>query len=246
VCAVVPAAGRGSRLGHDRPKVLVPVDAGVTVWDLLRAQLAPHVDRLHVVLSPAGAPLFPAAPAADPPVSVSVQPAPTGMGDAIFGCASAWASYDAILVVWGDQVHVSGATVAAVLRAHAAGPGVTIPFVRPPDPYVEYRFAGGRLDRVLQSREGDRCAPGGLADVGVFCLSTAGLVEAWAAYGAGATAGAATGEVNFLPFLPYLSAAGWAVRPVEVADPDEARGINTPADLEFARTRLRTRLRARR
>lgn len=246
VCAVVPAAGRGSRLGLDLPKILVPVDAGVTVWDMLRAQLAPHVDRLHVVVSPAGEPAFAAAVAggpADPPVSVSVQPVPTGMGDAILGCWPHWILDDTVLVVWGDQVHVSGATVAEVLRVHAAGTGprCTIPLVRQPEPYVEYRFdAGGRLAEVLQSREGDACAPGGLADVGVFCLSTDGLLPAWRDYVAGRPAGGVTGEVNFLPFLPYLSrTAGWAVRPVEVTDPDEARGVNTPADLEFARARLR-------
>lgn len=248
VCAVVPAAGRGSRLGLDLPKILVPVDDGVTIWDMLRAQLAPHVDRLHVVVSPAGEPAFAAAAAAGPalpPVSVSVQPVPTGMGDAILGCWSRWILDDTLLVVWGDQVHVSGATVAEVLRVHAAGSGprCTIPLVRQPDPYVEYRFDGdGRLAAVLQSREGDACAPGGLADVGVFCLSTDGLLPAWRDYLAGRPAGGVTGEVNFLPFLPYLSqTAGWAVRPVEVTDPDEARGVNTPADLEFARTRLRAR-----
>lgn len=233
VCAVIPAAGRGSRLGLDLPKILVPVDDGVTVWDMLRAQLAPHVHRLHVVLSTSGAALFPGGP----DVSVSVQAEPTGMGDAILGCAAYWSAYDTILVVWGDQVHVSGATVAAVLAAHRGG--LTIPLVRQDDPYVEYRFAGDRLDTVLQSREGDVCAPGGLADVGVFCLSTDGLVDAWRSYVEGRAVGGRTGEVNFLPFLPYLSSLGRPVTPVEVADPDEARGINTPADLAFARARLR-------
>lgn len=246
VCAVVPAAGRGSRLGLEGPKILVPVEAGVTVWDMLRAQLAPHVDRFHVVLSPAGLPAFTAALAggpAHPPVSTSVQPVPTGMGDAILGCAGHWAAYGSILVVWGDQVHVSGTTVAEVLRVHAAGTGprVTVPLVRQPDPYVEYRFVAGRLDAVLQSREGDRCAPGGLADVGVFCLSTDGLLAAWQRHLADRTLGGVTGEVNLLPFLPFLARTGWAVRAVEIADGDEARGINTPDDLAFARERLRAR-----
>lgn len=247
VCAVVPAAGRGSRLGLDLPKILVPVDDGVTVWDMLRAQLAPHVDRFHVVLSPPGRPAFTAALAggpAEPPVSTSVQPVPTGMGDAILGCAEHWAGYDAILVVWGDQVHVSGATVAEVILVHAAGSGprATIPLVRQPEPYVEYRFdADGRLDAVLQSREGDRCDPGGLADVGVFCLSTDGLLAAWHRHLADRTIGGVTGEVNLLPFLPFLARTGWTVRAVEIGDGDEARGINTPADLAFARDRLRGR-----
>ena len=45
--------------------------------------------------------------------------------------------------------------------------------------------------------------------------------------------GGGTGEINFLPFLPFLSRAGWTVTPLEVADATEARGINTKDDLAF-------------
>ena len=45
--------------------------------------------------------------------------------------------------------------------------------------------------------------------------------------------GSATGEINFLPFLPFLFAQGWTMTPLEVADATEARGINTPEDLAF-------------
>jgi bifunctional UDP-N-acetylglucosamine pyrophosphorylase/glucosamine-1-phosphate N-acetyltransferase len=94
--------------------------------------------------------------------------------------------------------------------------------------------------RVRASREGDQCRPGGLSDVGVFCLSTAGLLSAWTGYRSDAVPGTATGEVNFLPFLPYLSQGhGWPVTIVPVADPAEARGINTSSDLEFARQAFR-------
>jgi len=43
-----------------------------------------------------------------------------------------------------------------------------------------------------------------------------------------AATGAVTGEVNFLPFLVYLSQqCGWRFETVPVADAVEARGINT-------------------
>ena len=40
-------------------------------------------------------------------------------------------------------------------------------------------------------------------------------------------------EINFLPFLPFLSAKGWIITSLEVADATEARGINTKTDLAF-------------
>lgn len=240
VCAVIPAAGRGSRLGLDQPKILVEIGDGVTVWRLLHRRLRPHVDRLHAVVSPAAEQAFRRHAASEiraGEVSVSVQKVPTGMGDAIFGSADHWRAYGTILVVWGDQVNLSAATVRRVVAAHrSTGPAVTIPLVSMPDPYVEYELDGDSLVRVRQSREGDHCRPGGLSDIGVFCLSTGGLVAAWERYLAGADPGATTGEVNFLPFLPHLSSVeGWPLAVVPVADVAEARGLNTLADLSYAR-----------
>ncbi|MCK2216976.1 NTP transferase domain-containing protein [Actinomadura sp. ATCC 31491] len=239
VCAVVPAAGRGTRLGAGVPKIMIEVADGVTLWHLLHRRLREAARHVHVVLSPDGEGPFRTLAAADLDgggVSVSVQERPTGMGDAIFGPAARhWAAYGTILVVWGDQANLSPATVRAVLAAHP-GKGMTLPLVPMPDPYVEYELAGGELVRVRQSREGEECRPGGLSDVGVFCLATDGLAAAWARYAAGAGRGAATGEVNFLPFLAHLSAAErWPVTVVPVRDPAEARGVNTAEDLEFAR-----------
>lgn len=233
VCAVIPAAGRGTRLGGDGPKILTPLTDGDTIWSILQARLAPLVDHIHLVLSPDGAAVFPALPAH---VSASIQPAPTGMGDAIFRGYDVWSRYDAILVVWGDQVFVSADTLARSLAARTPGRHVVLPVTRMAAPYVEYVFDGDRLTKVLQSREGDATTPGGFSDVGTFLLNTDGLKPAWDAYLAAVPRGTATGEINFLPFLPFLSAKGWRVTPLAVADPTEARGINTPDDLAFFRS----------
>lgn len=243
LCAVIPAAGRGTRLGFGVPKIMVEIAGGVTVWHVLHERLRPYVEHVHVVMSPEGEGPFRelvAEEIASGAVSVSVQEEPTGMGGAIFGAAAHWEPYDAILVVWGDQANLSAETVRRVAEVHDKG--LTLPLVPMPDPYVEYELdddgarGGGVLVRVRQSREGDECRPGGLSDVGVFGLRTEGLRDAWTRYLAGAEAGALTGEVNFLPFLPHLSRdLGWPLTVVPVTDPDEARGINTAEDLEFAR-----------
>jgi bifunctional UDP-N-acetylglucosamine pyrophosphorylase/glucosamine-1-phosphate N-acetyltransferase len=253
VCAVIPAAGRGTRIGLGVPKITIELADGVTVWHVLHERLRRWADHVHVVVSPDGEPLFRALAAADlatGDVSMSVQAQPDGMGDAIFGASQHWDRYDAVVVVWGDQAGLSADTVRRVVTAHrdavvepgGHGGGLTVPLVPMPEPYVEYEVSGEppRLLRVRQSREGDECRPGGLSDVGVFCLSTDGLTEAWLGYLGGAVSGASTGEVNFLPFLPYLSGdRGWRLTVVPVIDVGEARGINTPDDLDAARRALR-------
>jgi bifunctional UDP-N-acetylglucosamine pyrophosphorylase / glucosamine-1-phosphate N-acetyltransferase len=231
VCAVIPAAGRGSRLGIAGPKILAPLTEHETIWSVLHTRLAPLVDHIHLVLSPDGAQTFPPLP---PCVSRSIQPEPIGMGDAIFGARAAWTPFDAILIVWGDQVFVSTDTLCRILAALAAPVRqAVLPVTRMARPYVEYLFEGTKLTKVLQTREGDETTPNGFSDVGTFLLATNGLAAAWDGYLAQAARGGQTGEINFLPFLIFLCAQGWTVTPLEVADATEARGINTKEDLSF-------------
>jgi len=239
ICAVIPAAGRGTRLGGDAPKILTPLTDTQTIWDILHARLAPLVDHIHLVLSPDGAGMFPPMPQ---DVSHSIQPAPTGMGNAIFRGLDVWSRYDAILIVWGDQVFVSRDTLSRAIAAlKDARQQAVLPVTRMAEPYVEYVFEGERLTQVLQSREGDATTPNGFSDVGTFLLSTDGLQPAWQDYLATAPRGGQTGEINFLPFLPFLSRQGWRIQPLEVADETEARGINTPDDLAFFRQLYKNR-----
>ena len=96
----------------------------------------------------------------------------------------------------------------------------------------------GKLTHILQSREGDSCAPFGSADIGVFLLTVSQLKEMWNEYLSTHTKGGITQEINFLPFLSYLSQqANWRVCPVRVDDPAECLGINTPEDLDLFKKR---------
>ena len=54
ICAVIPAAGKGTRLGLAVPKILASLTPTVTVWDVLRTLLTPYVEHMHVILSPSG------------------------------------------------------------------------------------------------------------------------------------------------------------------------------------------------
>jgi len=245
-CFVVPAAGRGSRLGLSVPKLLAPLTPGRTIWSVLRGRMSGLADHIHVVLSPDGMPAFEAAAGGDlrdGAVSASVQPVPRGMGDAIFGAHEHWQGYENVFVLWGDQLGIAHATLRRVVAAQleAKVPSLTLPVVWREAPYVQYRFdeARGTLASVLQTREGDGCDAAGFSDVGLFGLSTTGLAAAWEAFEERGSLGARTGEANFLPFLSFLSTTrGWPVRRVVVDDAGEARGVNTPEDLAYFRERL--------
>ena len=239
IYAVIPAAGRGTRLGLEVPKLLAPIDKETTVWSILRKKLLPNVDHIHLVVAPEWAKVFEKLLASDPEayrLSCSVQQEPRGMGDAIFGAYPHWAIAQTLLVVWGDQIHISPSTLSRALLQHRnfMGSHCTSPTVVLERPYVQYCFDGDdQLTEIRETREGKICDPIGYSDVGTFVLDVAGLRDAWERYGQERKAGAMTGEINFLPFLPYLAHNGWHISRVAVDDPIEARGINSPDDLKF-------------
>ena len=252
ICAIVPAAGRGSRLGTSIPKIFVPILPAVTIWDVIRDKLSELVDDIVLVLSPDGK-SYQEQSLADLnsksfyKTEIGLQAKPLGMGDAIFCVADLWHEYENILIVWGDQFNLSLATLRACLNIHSAQkkPSITLPVVRATNPYVEYVFdSSERLTEIRQTREGDRCEPGGFSDIGVFLLRGGKtLQKEWDQYRANSAPGSVTGEINFLPFLVYLSStAGWPVNKYETDDPTEAIGINSPDDLAFARQLLQKSL----
>lgn len=242
ICAVIPAAGRGSRLGLDCPKVLVPVDGQRRVWDVLRDNLSAVADQVHIVLAPSVMAQFEDVLNAEPErdkISVSEQTTPLGMGDAIFGAEPYWSGFDAVLIVWGDQVNLSQATLRDVAALCKAEKTMVLPLVECRTPYVQYDLKDGVLTGVRQSREGDVMDAVGFSDVGVFALSVADLLQCWHLFVKESVVGAQTNELNFLPFLPFLSQrCGWDLRTLIVSDPLEALGINTPEDLQVTRERF--------
>lgn len=242
ICAVIPAAGRGSRLGLDVPKILVPVDQDRTVWDVLRDNLSPIAERIHVVLAPSAMADFSSKLQSDSErdkITVSEQREPLGMGDAIFGAERYWAGYDSVLIVWGDQVNLSSLTLERAAKLSNNEKTVVLPLVECKSPYVQYDVEEGILKGVRQSREGDRMDPIGNSDVGLFILSVPELLDCWRLFVKDSIVGAQTKELNFLPFLPFLSLnCGWNVRVSKVNDPTEAIGINTKEELAFTRERF--------
>jgi len=243
--AVIPAAGQSSRLATRTPKLFLEIRDGLRIYDVLLARLATVTRDVHLVLSPEGLTHFDGLGRPVPAgvrVTVSLQHQARGMGDAVFGASAHWRAARHILIVWGDQLGVSGGTLRRVVSRQCAATGstMTLPLVHRESPYVHYELDGATLVRVAQAREGETCPARGLSDVGTFALTTAGLEAAWPHYLLQPEArGARTGEINLLPFFAYLSCREtFDVNVVEVADPAEARGVNTPEDLAYFRANL--------
>ena len=232
--AIIPAAGKGSRLGFHRAKILYPV-ADRLILDWLLDFLTPTCARLVFVLSAEAredvtAELEQCIPGR---FDVAVQNSPTGMGDAVaLGLSKARTPH--VLVVWGDQVAVRRSSVETCQRLHESPlqPVVTCPTVVRDRPYIHFdRDSRGTLTGLKQAREGDPMPSRGESDTGLFCFQTAclkALLEE--ARAAGSSTGAATREFNLLPVIPHAAARSVVLTPRHMGQ-EETIGVNSASDV---------------
>lgn len=239
---IVPAAGRGSRLGVDTPKALVPV-AGRPMLEHLLQRHGPYVERFVVVVAPDAVDLFSAFVAQhSAPIDLVVQRRPTGMLDAITIAGSLVAAHrpGRVAVTWCDQIAVTSTTVDRLWR-HAMAPlaaALVLPTLEVDEPYIHFdRDATGRITGVRQRREGDRMPERGETDMGLFDLSLDAYLRELPVFATAAVESPGTGERNFLPFIPWLAARG-LVETIHGAAAIEAVGINTPEELAAVEAHL--------
>ncbi len=230
---IIPAAGRGSRLGFHRPKILYPV-AGRPILDWLLDGFEPLCASLVFVLSPAGAAEVAAELDRRIPgrYHIAIQPSPTGMGDAV-SIGLEYVRSKHVAVVWGDQVALRPQSVAMTLALHQ-GPletGLTCPTVWRPQPYIHLeRDDAGSVTGLRQAREGDTMPPEGESDTGFFCFRTEAL-RGWLDQMRhdGAALGRVTGEFNLLPVIPLAASQGLLLTPRHMRV-EETVGVNSAGD----------------
>jgi bifunctional UDP-N-acetylglucosamine pyrophosphorylase/glucosamine-1-phosphate N-acetyltransferase len=232
--AVVAAAGKGTRLGLDRPKILYPV-AGRSILEWLLDLLLPVCEKAVFVLSPSGRAVVERELERLAPgrYVVAIQDVPTGMGDAVaIGAACAATRHTA--VVWGDQVALRPESIEAAMRVHQGSgePDITMPTVFRPQPYIHFeRDQEGRIAALRQAREGDAMPSVGESDTGFFCFRTALLRTILAeARSLSAARGNATAEFNLLPVVPLAVREGCRVLTPHLMISEETVGINSAAD----------------
>lgn len=230
--AIIPAAGRGSRLGYNRPKILYPI-AGRPILDWLLDLLSPNCSSIIVVVSLEGKTEIAKELDLRIPgrVKVVVQETPTGMGDAV-ALALPWVTTPYVAIVWGDQVSLRRESVEACLRLHQGRlqPDVTCPTVIREHPYVHFeRDAQNRIIGVRQAREGDLMPDRGESDTGFFCFRTQVLERLLRELRASSDSGKSTGEFNFLPVILLAARQGLVLTP-QFMRVEETVGVNSRED----------------
>lgn len=241
---VVLAAGAGTRMSSDLPKVLHEIGAAPLLHHALMAGTALAPARVVVVTGHGGADVAAAARDFWPEVEIARQDEQLGTAHAV-GQARAvleGAGGDT-LVLYGDTPLVRPETLAAMLEARAGGAAVVVLGFEAAQPGGYGRLVlgeGGALERIVEARdatEAERAIT--LCNSGVICAETGLLFALLSEVGNDN----AKGEYYLTDIVALARGRGLACA-VVTCDEAETLGVNTRADLAAAEAAFQARARA--
>jgi bifunctional UDP-N-acetylglucosamine pyrophosphorylase/glucosamine-1-phosphate N-acetyltransferase len=233
--AIIPAAGNGTRLGYDKPKILYPI-LGRPIVDWIIDSLDSVVSNFIFVLSNSG--INQVEPYLKKKLpgryTIVVQEEPTGMADAIY-LTKEWVKTPYAIVMWGDQATFTAETIAACSYFHEkiSNASLTLPTITIENPYIDIiRNESQRVIKVLQSREGEVDRAIGENDCGLFFFDCQCLFSTISeACKSRINLGSVTKELNLLPLIPIFENFHEGVKTVSLSDPTEALGINNEVEV---------------
>jgi bifunctional UDP-N-acetylglucosamine pyrophosphorylase / glucosamine-1-phosphate N-acetyltransferase len=235
ICALVAAAGRGSRAGLAYPKTLFKLHGKPILLRIIEL-LVPYDMSPTIIVSPDGEiPIRECLAAAQCDAHLVVQPVPNGMGDAVlrFEQSPAYDTAQHILLIWGDIPFIQPQTLASVVKAHLEHDNDFTFATRAVDAAytVVSRDMAGRVTGVVETREAGITYPlSGERDIGLFMFRKQIVFPAlreelpskW---------GAKTGEHGFLYIIGHLANFGYKIEALPVATKMDLVSLNSMKDI---------------
>ena len=242
IALVILAAGQGTRMNSDLPKVLHPLGGAPLVVHALKsgASLAP--ERAVVVTGHGGEAVAKAARGWDPDILIAEQAEQLGTAHAVAQAKAALDGFSGdIVVLYGDTPFISGGTLEALAAARAAHDVVVLGFeAAEPGRYGRLVTEGDRLDRIVEFKDASAAERAiTLCNSGVLTADAATLFSLIEAVGNAN----ASGEYYLTDVVGLARNRGLSAG-VVVCDEAETLGINTRAELMAAEARLQARMRA--
>jgi bifunctional UDP-N-acetylglucosamine pyrophosphorylase/glucosamine-1-phosphate N-acetyltransferase len=240
--AVVLAAGEGTRMKSDRPKVLHEVAGRPMVGHVVAAVAAAGAARAAVVVGPDREDVAQAARAALPAAAVFIQRDRLGTAHAVLSARAALEEpADDVVVAFGDTPLITPETFTALRAPLAEGAAVVVLGFEARDPsgYGRLIQADGQLAAIREHRdatEAERaitlCNAGLMALRGDIALSILDAIDDRNA----------KGEYYLTDAVEVATRRGERTT-VVIASEDEVQGINDRAQLAQAERTLQERLR---
>ncbi len=242
--AIIVAAGLGTRMKSDLPKVLHPVAGRAMVRHLMARLDEVAIDRTIVVIGREGH----AVAEAVAPTPTVIQDPPLGTAHAVLAARQFLTGFDGdVLILFGDTPLLTTATIEKMLetRRGADDPAIVVLGFRPDDPAEYGRLVtgpDGGLEAIVEYRDASddqRAIP--VCNAGIMAVDGKHLVSLLDAVGDDN----AKGEYYLTDIVSIARGQGLACAVAEVEDQHEVMGVNSRAELAIAEALMQDRLRAR-
>jgi bifunctional UDP-N-acetylglucosamine pyrophosphorylase/glucosamine-1-phosphate N-acetyltransferase len=242
VSLIVLAAGMGTRMNSDLPKVLHKVAAAPLLHHALQAGASLAPEKIVVVVGHGADEVSRAARAYDEAVETVLQEPQLGTAHAVAQAAPllADAEGDAI-VLYGDTPFIRAETLQAILEARASHAVVVLGFhAANPGRYGRLLTNGNDLLAIREFKDAtDEERAITLCNSGVICADAKTLFSLVAKVGNGNAGGE-----YYLTDIVELARAGGLSAGVVICDEAETMGINTRTELADAEAAFQSRARA--
>jgi len=229
---IILAAGKGTRMKSDMPKVLHAVAGAPLLVHAMKSADALSPEKTIVVAGHGADLVSAAAQAHDDAAQVVLQTEQLGTGHAVAQAKDALAGFEGdAIVLYGDTPFISTQTIEAMLEARAHHDVVVLGF-EPVDParYGRLVMAGETLEKIVEFKDAnDEERSITLCNSGVICASSVTLFDLVDAVGNDN----ASGEYYLTDIVQIAQSRGLSATAV-TCDEAETLGINSRVDLAAA------------
>lgn len=230
--AVILAAGKGTRMGSDLPKVLHRLADEPLVVHPIRAARAAGAGVVTVIVGHGAAQVQAALQPGFPELRYALQAEQRGTGHAVLCALPALEDHEGdVLILSGDVPRLRASTLRRLAAACAAAPGrLALTTFRPDDPTGYGRIVrdrDGAVRAIVEQRDASPAERAiGECNAGVYCAAVDLLRRELPALGSAN----AQGEIYLTDLIARAAGQG-GVAAIEVPA-DEVAGVNTPAQLQ--------------
>ncbi|ETX29455.1 bifunctional UDP-N-acetylglucosamine diphosphorylase/glucosamine-1-phosphate N-acetyltransferase GlmU [Roseivivax isoporae] len=242
IALVVLAAGKGTRMESDLPKVLHRIGGAPMLLHALQAGSALGPERIVVVAGHGADAVTAAAQDYDPEIETVLQAEQKGTAHAVAQAAPVLGNFEGdVIVLYGDTPFVSHETLEAMAVARAQHDVVVLGFeADDPGRYGRLVMAGEDLARIVEWKDAtDEERAITFCNSGVICADARTLFRLVAAVGNDNAAG----EYYLTDVVALARAEGLTATAV-ACDEAETRGINSRAELAAAEAAFQAQARA--
>lgn len=231
--AIILAAGQGTRMQSDMPKVLHELAGAPMFAHTLASAASMQPEKVVLVVGHGGEAVAMAAKDIDPDIEIAEQNEQLGTGHAVTQARAILAGFDGdVVVLYGDTPFISPDTLDAMCAARAKGHDVVILGFEADDParYGRLIMSGDKLDRIVEFKDAsDEDLRVTLCNSGVMMADRAVMFDLIAEVGNDN----ASGEYYLTDIVGHASARGLSATVVTCPEA-ETMGINSRADLAKA------------